>query len=127
MINWKNLKENPAKEAARLCSISTADLDQALENNAAIYAYVNTKYQIAEAEEAKLEWQYEQALSHAFSALRDDGEAIGSAKEKRELDDDVINIKKKILKAERKRRVLWALVKGLESREQMLIQLAKRP
>lgn len=126
IIDWEQLRTNPAYEVARICKIETARLEHALTRHSALYGYAHASYEEARAEEGELEWEYEQRKAEAFSALRDEGEAIGSAQEKAELDPAVQEARQKLMKAEKTRRILWALVQGLEHRKDMLVQLSAR-
>lgn len=126
VIDWEELHKNPEYEVARVCTINTANLEHALENHAAIYAYANAAYAKARADKGRVEWQYEQAVARAFADLREEGKAIGEAKETAETDEAVRTLKKKVLEADREVRILYALVQGLEHRRDMLVQLAAR-
>lgn len=126
MINWEKLKEDPAYECSRLCQINTANLVDALEKHAALYAYVNALYEKARATETRREWQYEQEKAQVFAQLRAEGTAIGEASETAELNEQVKEARKAYMKAEEKRRLLWALVDSLDTRKDMLIQLSAR-
>ncbi len=125
-LDFDLLAQDPAREAARVCTINVANLDQAIERHPALFAYVHSHWSIAKAAEEAAKWKYEQAVGDAFSAARLSGEALGAAKIMSTQAIPVQELKMALLACSRFTRQLDSVVRGMEHRRDMLVQLSAR-
>lgn len=125
-VNAEKVLSNPEEEISKLCEIDLDDLTNCLKEHSVLYGRAYVYCEKAKAQASAEKWRYEQAKTQAFSKLREDGMAIGSAKEQCELESDVVALYEKLLKAEKKTGIFYALLRGLEHRKDMLIQLSSR-
>lgn len=125
-IDLDALRDNPAFEVARICQIDTRDLDRALMTQAGLAAYAYSLHESARAAEQEAKYAYERAKAEEFSRLRDGGAAIGQANEQAELGEAVSAARQAAMAKEATTRQYYALVRGLEQRRDMLIQLSAR-
>jgi hypothetical protein len=125
-IDAKEVLTNPHEEISRLCEIDLDDLEGCLRNHAVLYGKAFSYFQAAKARENHEKWLYERSKTNAFSDLRDKGAAVTAAKEQSEVAPEVIDQFEKYLEAEKRTGIFYALLKGLEHRKDMLVQLSSR-
>jgi len=125
-INKEAVLKDSQKEISELCEIDLDDLGLCLKQHPILYGRAYDYYEKAKASVSSQKWKYEQAKTKAFSELRDGGMAIGAAKERAEVEPEVIDAYNKLLEAEKRAGIFHALVRGLDHRKDMLIQLSSR-
>lgn len=126
VIDLEALERNPALEIARLCAFDPEDLQTAMVRQPVLFGYASVCYVQARRREADAKGAYERALALAFRRQRGEGAAIGTANEMKVVDEDVQRARDAMVAAEAEARMFHALVKGLEHRKDMIVQVAAR-
>jgi hypothetical protein len=116
------------------CHINLSDLQTALARHAGIYAYASATYEAFQVQEARDKWSKEQAESQAFDKLLQDWAKNKEGKDptvsgstlKIRLDPTFSAAQQRLLDTQSTIGRLKALVKGLEHRKDMLVQVAAR-
>lgn len=128
-LNLERLRADPEYEITRVCKIDDMSWDgvgTALQMTPALITFANVKFRLAKHAATAAQHRYEEEKTRAFARHREDGAAIGVAKETCELDEDVLALKRQYLEADREASMWYALVKGLESRMDALQQISSR-
>ena len=128
MIDFTALQDMPAEEVANLCAIDLNHMETTLQNQAALYAYAEASYETAEYTKAKAMVYLDRAKAVAFRTIQTDepGLAIGKTNVLVELSEDVIRTQDHLLECSKDAGMLKALIKGLQHRKDMLIQISSR-
>jgi hypothetical protein len=126
---WDELEANPQRLAALVCAIRLDRLEQALQTQASVRAWINAVFERVKIEESEAEWEVTKARARALIAARSEKEdgkppIAEIIKARAEIDPDVVAATKVWFDAQKKRGALKGLVTGLEDRVQMLQQLS---
>jgi hypothetical protein len=125
-LNAKTVLGSPHEEISRLCEIDLDDIQGCLRNHAVLYGRAYSYFQAAKAKENQEKWEFEKLRSKTAAKLRERGVAVTASKEEAEVDPDVVDQYKRFLLAEHRTGIFYALLKGLEHRKDMLVQLSSR-
>ena len=128
-LNIARLNDAPEYEIPRACNIADMTwegITRSLQTLPSLLGFANFHLATAKAAASAAEHAYKEAATGAFAALREAGEAIGSAKEMAELDEGVLAKKREYLALDAKTSTWYALVKGLEAKASMLQQISAR-
>lgn len=128
MIDFTALKDMPAEEVANLCAIDLNYMETTLQNHAALYAYAEASYETAEYTKAKAAVYLDRAKDEAFNTIQQDepGLAIGKTDARVSVMENVVRAQDHLLECLKDAGMLKALVKGLQHRKDMLIQISSR-
>jgi hypothetical protein len=129
---WRQMATSPETLAAQVCYINTVDLDRTMQRHAALHAWVGAAFERARVEEERAKWEVTKA--HAKALLDNAGtknwagktKTVDEVKASAELDEEVGRTQLLAFAAAEKRAALRAMEKALDSRTNMLIQIAAK-
>lgn len=130
---WDRLSLEPEKLAAEICSVDVVNLEQTLQQQSALRAWVNAAHESARIQENKAEWELTKWRARAMLTAK---ETKDPHTEKAKIADvlkaevethiEVVRCTEELFAAQEKRGVLRAMSGALEDRLQMLIQLSAK-
>ena len=128
MIDFTALKDMPAEEVANLCAIDLNYMETTLQNHASLYAYAEASYETAEYTKAVAAVYLDRAKDDAFNTIQQDepGLAIGKTDARVGAMEAVRSAQDHLLECSKDSGMLKALIKGLQHRKDMLIQISSR-
>lgn len=125
MIELDRLLESPALEAAKLCAINLADIEDTMQKHPALFAYAAASYEVERVKEARAKAGLERIRAEVFQIESQD-KAVSRVKEEIDANPRVIAAQDILLRTQQRVAVLRAVVESLTQRRDMLIQLAAR-
>lgn len=130
---WNRLASDPKRLASEVCSVDVVRLDETLQYQASLHAWVNAAHEEARIREAECEWDVTKARARALLRARESndpytgkGKIADVLKAEVELDEEVQNAERLLHGTQVKRGVLRAMSSALDDRLQMLIQIAAK-
>lgn len=129
---WKRLQEDPGDLNRELCSIHLEELDETLQTHASLRAWVNSAFELAVVEEAILKW--EEKKLRAKELLNVDKtdpttqkvKTIATMEAEVELTGSVRQATANVFAQQRVTGGLRALMKALDDRKDMLVQISAK-
>lgn len=127
---WEDVNQqmavNPQVTLAALVHINLADLTTALLHHASLYAFFAARMETRRVEMKKkgLELEIQQAKASSAITAAEPKLAVDKVKAQVSLDPEVQRLEHEYLEAEHQFRQLDALIKSLEHRRDMLVQLS---
>jgi len=127
-IDFDALRKDPARTIAAVCRINMGDLLTVLETHPGVYAYAVASLEVAKAREARVAIGLKRAEAATVKGLLSTDEKLAEWKARRLLVDntEVRWHTDRLLRMQRRVGILTALVEALQTRRDMLIQLAAR-
>jgi len=132
---WQRLLGDPTALAAEVCSIDVANLDETLQKQPALRAWVNAAYEVARINEERRKWDVTKARARAFIQAKTEvdpetgkplSKTIATLEAEVETNPDVLEATGKLLSQQEIKGVLRAMANALEDRKDMLIQIAAK-
>lgn len=130
---WERLALDPAALAAEICSIDIRNIDETLQRQPALRAWVNATHEGARIEEERAKYELTKATALATVRLKGDVDpvtkkpkTVGVLEAEVVSDKNVMERQELLLAAMQKRGILRAMSDALEDRLQMLIQIAAK-
>lgn len=132
---WDRLRNDPALLASEVCTIDIANLDQTLQIQPALRAWVNATYEVARIAEERLKWEVTKAKAVAHLKVRREvdpttkkviSKTVGQLGAEVDLDENVQHAIAALLEQQETRAALRAMTDALEDRKDMLIQIAAK-
>lgn len=130
---WDQLKGDPARLAAAVCSVDVVKLDETLQHHAALRAWVSAAYETARITEERIKWEETKARAVALLTAKaspdpDTGKSKTVAVLNAEVDltPEVQAIVGRLQDQQETRGTLRAMTNALEDRKDMLIQIAAK-
>lgn len=125
---WEQLEANPSRLAAAVCFIDATRLNQTMEGQPGLRAWVSAAYEVARSEESSAKWEVTKAraraLIHAKQTKDEGGKSRTDKTAEAEADLAIDAEMQRLIAAEKKRGALRALSTAMEDRKDMLIQLS---
>lgn len=130
---WQQLRDNPSLLAATVCSVDVVNLDETLQHHASLRAWVGATYEMAEIEEERAKWELTKARALAMMKAKETpdektqkAKILDVLKAEVEMDEQVMACMEAYLSAGEKKAALRGMIRGLEDRKDMLVQIAAK-
>lgn len=123
---YNKIEENPEVTLAAICHINLADLETTLQQHPSLYAYFSARLETAKIHEKRAKARLDELKAVKFNqVVREDSRlAVEKIKMQVDTDPEVQKAQEEYLGVERTYSTLQSLVKSLEHRRDMLIQLS---
>lgn len=130
---WKRLDENPAALAREVCFVDVVNLDETLQQHAALRAWINAAYESARIIVERAKWDETKAralgMLRAKSAVDPDTgkfKTVQILEAEVDADERVERTVQLVHTAQDRAGALRAMSKALEDRKDMLVQIAAK-